>query len=84
MLEDPDITIGEVLKQITDELKQPVYDAEHDRYTHTELQGNIRQKDEPVAVDFDDLMEKADERGQEEIRAVKSDQEIVADFRAKT
>ena len=84
VLENPDISIGEVLKQITDELKQPVYDAEHDRYTHTELQGNIRQKDEPVAVDFDDLMEKADERGQEEIRAVKSDQEVVADFRAKT
>ena len=84
VLEDPDITIGEVLKQITDELKQPVYDAEHDRYTHTELQGNIRQKDMPEAVDYDDLMEKADERGQEEIRAVKSDQEVVADFRAKT
>ena len=84
VLDNPDISIGEVLKQITDELKQPVYDAEHDRYTHTELQGNIRQKDEPVAVDFDDLMEKADEKGQEEIRAVKSDQEIVADFRAKT
>ena len=29
-------------------------------------------------------MEKVDERGQEEIRAVKSDQEIVTDFRAKT
>ena len=84
VLEDPDITIGEVLKQITDELKQPVYDAEHDRYTHTELQGNIRQKDVPEAVDYDDLMEKADEKGQEEIRVVKSDQEIVADFRAKT
>ena len=84
VLEDPDITVGEVLKQITDELKQPVYDAEHDRYTHTELQGNIRQKDVPEAVDYDDLMEKADEKGQEEIRVVKSDQEIVADFRAKT
>ena len=84
VLDNPDISIGEVLKQITDELKQPVYDAEHDRYTHTELQGNIRQKDVPEAVDYDDLMEKADEKGQEEIRVVKSDQEIVADFRAKT
>jgi len=84
VLDNPDISIGEVLKQITDELKQPVYDAEHDRYTHTELQGNIRQKDVPEAVDYDDLMEKADEKGQEEIRAVKSEQEIVADFRAKT
>ena len=84
VLDNPDISIGEVLKQITDELKQPVYDAEHDRYTHTELQGNIRQKDVPEAVDYDDLMEKVDEKGQEEIRVVKSDQEIVADFRAKT
>ena len=84
VLDNPDISIGEVLKQIMDELKQPVYDAEHDRYIHTELQGNIRQKDMPESVDFDDLMEKADVRGQEEIRAVKSDQEIVADFRAKT
>jgi len=84
VLDNPDISIGEVLKQITDELKQPVYVAEHDRYTHTELQGNIRQKDMPEKVDYDDLMEKADERGQEEIRAVKSDQEVVADFRAKT
>ena len=84
VLDNPDISIREVLKQITDELKQPVYDAEHDRYTHTELQGNIRQKDMPEKVDYDDLMEKADERRQEEIRAVKSDQEVVADFRAKT
>ena len=84
VLDDPDISMGEVLKQITDELKQPVYDAEHDRYTHTELQGNIRQKDMPVAVDYDDLMEKTDAIGQEEIQAVRSEQEIVADFRAKT
>ena len=84
VLDDPDISMGEVLKQITDELKQPVYNADLDRYTHTELQGNIRQKDMPVAVDFDDLMEKTDAIGQEEIRAVRSEQEIVSDFRAKT
>ena len=84
VLDDPDISMGEVLKQITDELKQPVYDAEHDRYIHTELQGNIRQKDMPVAVDYDELMEKTDTIGQEEIQAVRSEQEIVADFRAKT
>ena len=84
VLDDPYISMGEVLKQIADELKQPVYDAEHDRYTHTELQGNIRQKDMPVAVDYDDLMEKADAISQEEIQAVRSEQEIVSDFRAKT
>ena len=84
VLEDPDISMKDVLQQITDELKQPVYDEKHDTYTHTELQGNIRQKDAPVAVDYDDLMEKVDAIGQEEIQAVKSAQEFVADFRAKT
>ena len=84
VLDNPDISIGEVLKQITDELKQPVYDAERDTYTHTALQGNIRQKDVAEAVDYDDLMEKVDAVGQEEIQAVKSAQEIVAEFRAKT
>ena len=84
VLDDLDISIGEVLKQITDELKQPVYDAERDTYTHTALQGNIRQKDVAEAVDYDELMEKVDAVGQEEIQAVKSAQEIVAEFRAKT
>ena len=84
VLDDPDIGIGEVLQQITDELKQPVYDAERDTYTHTALQGNIRQKDVAETIDYDDLMEKVDAIGQEEIKAVKSEQEIVADFRAKT
>ena len=84
VLEDLDISIGEVLKQISDELKQPVYDAERDAYTHTVLQGNIRQKDVAEAVDYDELMEKVDAVGQEEIQAVKSAQEIVAEFRAKT
>lgn len=37
-----------------------------------------------MVVDYDDLMEKVDAIGQEEILAVKSAQEIVADFRAKT
>ena len=84
VLDDPDINMTGVLQQITDELKQPVYDEKRDTYTHTELQGNIRQKDAPVAVDYDDLMEKVDAIGQEEIQAVKSAQEIVANFRAKT
>ena len=84
VLDDPDISIREVLKQITDELKQPVYDSERDTYTHTALQGSIRQKDVAEAVDYDDLMEKVDAVGQEEIQAVKSAQEIVAEFRAKT
>ena len=84
MLDNPDISIGEVLKQITDELKQPVYDAEHDKYIRTKIQGDIRQSDEPISIDFEELCEKTEEIGAVEIKEVKSAQEIVAEFRAKT
>ena len=84
VLDDPDISIEEVLKQITDELKQPVYDAEHDRYTHTELQGNIRQKDMPEEIDHFELMAWVDAIGEKEISAVRSAQDVINEFRAKT
>ena len=82
--DDPDVGIGDVLREITDELKQPVYDIRHDTYIHTELQGNIRQKDMPVEVDYDDLMEKVEEKGQAEIQVAQTEQAIVSEFRAKT
>ena len=80
---DPDTTIKGVLNQITEELKEPLYDAKHDRYMRTEIQGSIRQSDTPVPVDFDDLQEHTAEVGEKEINAVRS-KEIVAEFRAKT
>ena len=83
VIDDPDTTIKGVLDQITEELKEPVYDAKHDRYMRTEIQGSIRQGDMPVPVDFDDLQEHTTEIGEKEINAVRSN-EIVAEFRAKT
>ena len=83
VIDDPDTTIKGVLDQITEELKEPVYDAKHDRYMRTEIQGSIRQSDMPVPVDFDDLQEHTTEIGEKEINAVRSN-EIVAEFRAKT
>ena len=83
VIDDPDTTIKGVLDQITEELKEPVYDAKHDRYMRTEIQGSIRQSDTLVPVDFDDLQEYTAEIGEREINAVRS-KEIVAEFRAKT
>lgn len=82
--DDPDMSIGEVLKEITNELKQPIYDEDRDIYSHSEVQGSIRQSDTPERVDFDELMEKTEEVGLSEIEKVKSDQKIVSDFRSKT
>ncbi len=84
VLEDPEASLRDVLKQIVDELKEPVYDAEHDRFYRTPTQGDIRQSDEPVKVDFDELQEKVEEVGAEEIQTIRSEQEIVENFRAKT
>lgn len=84
VLDDPDAAIGEVLQDIISELKEPAYDAEHDRYYRTEVQGSIRQSDMPVAVDYEELMEHVDEVGAAEIEAVRSGQDIVEEFRAKT
>ena len=81
---DADLTMKDVLDMITDELKEPVYDRERDTYIHTKIQGNIKPTDMPVPIDHDDLMMKADAVGQTEIMQIKSEQQIVADFRAAT
>ena len=82
--DNPDVSIGEVLQEITDELKQPIYDEAKDTYSHSAVQGNIRQSDMPVSVDYAELMEKTEEAGLKEIDVVKSAQEVVEDFRSKT
>ncbi len=82
--DNPEATLGEVLEEITGELKAPVYDPERDRYMHTKIQGNIKQSDVAVRVDFDELEEKAAEVGAAEIGAVKEAQNVVDSFREKT
>ncbi len=82
--DNEDISIQDVLRTITDELKEPVYDARNDTYSRSILQGNIRQTDEPEPIYYEELMEKADKVGQAEIIQAKSAQETIADFRAAT
>ena len=82
--DNPDMSIGEVLQEITDELKQPIYDEERDTYSHSVVQGNIRQRDVAVRVDYNELVEQAEKVGLSEIEKVRSDQKIVSDFRAQT
>jgi predicted nucleotidyltransferase len=79
-----DATIGTVLQELTEVLKQPVYDKERDTYFHTAVQGNIHQKDNAIAVDYDKLMEKTNEVALTGIEAAKLAQKIVEDFRSDT
>lgn len=82
--DDPNVNIGEVLQEITDELKQPIYDESRDIFSHSEIQGNIRQSDIPERVDYEELMEKTEAVGLAEVEKVKSAQEIVEEFRSNT
>ena len=82
--DNPDAGMSAVLQEIIDELKQPVYNAERDTYSHTEVQGNIRQDDIAERIDYDELMEKTESVGMAEIAAAKSAQEIVGRFRSET
>ena len=82
--DNPDVSIGEVMQEITDELKQPIYDEAKDTFSHSEIQGNIRQSDIPERVDYEDLMEKTGAVGLAEVEKVKSTQEIIEDFRSNT
>ena len=55
--DSPDASIRGILEEITEELKRPFYDTQSDTYSHTALQGSIRQSDTAEAVDFEELME---------------------------
>ena len=82
--DNPDAGMGAVLQEIIDGLKKPVYNAERDTYSHTEVQGNILQDDIAERIGYDELMEKVESVGMAEIAAVKSAQEIVEGFRFET
>lgn len=79
-----DVSIDELMQEISSELKQPIYDSERDTYSHTAVQGNIRQGDIPIPVDYEELLEKTEAVGMTEIEAVKSAQEVIEDFRSNT
>ena len=81
--DNPDITIRQALDEIVTDLKEPMH--------RSELEGSIRTDDQLIPIDYDGLMEKAEqaEKGhlEERIRnevpeAMES--KVIADFKAKT
>lgn len=72
--DNPDISIREALADIVADLKESPYD--------NGARGNIREKDELIPIDFDGLMEKAEEADRIEQETKVSS--VVEDFKAKT
>ena len=72
--DNPDVTIRETLHDILEDLKsQPDYNG---------AKGNIQREDELIPMDYDGLMEKAEEANR--IIPESTPSSVVADFRAKT
>ena len=81
--DNPDITIRQALDEIVTDLKEPTH--------RSELEGSIRTDDELILIDYDGLMEKAEQAAKEDLEerirtevpeAVES--KAIADFKAKT
>ena len=81
--DNPDITIRQALDEIVKDLKEPTH--------RSELEGSIRTDDELIPIDYDGLMEKAEQAAKEHLEerirtevpeAVES--KVIADFKAKT
>ena len=72
--DNPDVTIREALHDILEDLKsQPDYNG---------AKGNIQREDELIPMDYDGLMEKAEEANR--IIPESTPSSVVADFKAKT
>lgn len=72
--DNPDVTIREALHDILEDLKsQPDYNG---------AKGNLQREDELIPMDYDGLMEKAEEANR--IIPESTPSSVVADFRAKT
>ena len=72
--DNPDVTIWEALHDILEDLKsQPDYNG---------AKGNIQREDELIPMDYDGLMEKAEEANR--IIPESTPSSVVADFKAKT
>ena len=81
--DNPDITIRQALDEIVTDLKEPMH--------RSELEGSIRTDDELIPIDYDGLMEKAEQAAKEHLEerirnevpeAMES--KVIADFKAKT
>lgn len=81
--DNPDITIRQALDEIVTDLKEPAH--------RSELEGNIHAYDELIPIDYDELIEKAEqaekERLEERIRTEvpeAAESKVIADFKART
>lgn len=81
--DNPDITIRQALDEIVTDLKEPTH--------RSELEGSIHTDDELIPIDYDGLMEKAEQAAKEHLEerirnevpeAMES--KVIADFKAKT
>ncbi len=81
--DNPDITIRQALDEIVTDLKEPTH--------RSELEGSIHTDDELIPIDYDRLMEKAEQAAKEHLEerirnevpeAMES--KVIADFKAKT
>ena len=81
--DNPDITIRQALDEIVTDLKEPMH--------RSSLEGSIRTDDELIPIDYDGLIEKAEQAAKEHLEerirtevpeAVES--KVIADFKART
>ena len=81
--DNPDITIRQALDEIVTDLKEPAH--------RSSLEGSIRTDDELIPIDYDGLIEKAEQAAKEHLEerirtevpeAVES--KVIADFKART
>ena len=81
--DNPDITIRQALDEIVTDLKEPMH--------RSSLEGSIRTDDELIPIDYDGLMEKAEqaemahleERIRNEVPEA-AESKVIADFKART
>lgn len=69
--DNPDVSIREALNDILEDLKDNPFD--------NDARGNIRDSDELIPIDYNELMEKV-----EEANHIEPPNDVVADFKAKT
>lgn len=81
--DNPDITIRQALDEIVADLKEPTHRGE--------LEGSIQADDELIPIDYDGLMEKAEQAEKEHLEErIKNEvpeaaeSKVIADFKAKT
>lgn len=81
--DNPDITIRQALDEIVTDLKEPAH--------RSSLEGSIRTDDELIPIDYDGLIEKAEQAAKEQLEErirtevpEAAESKVIADFKART